>query len=799
MKTITNLAISNNKVNKTRSILIIISVALTTLLLMVIAIYGYGAIKSNRLNAGNLYGSYQGSFVGVTEKQLNEMKLRSEFKEIGKMAYVGEVENVMDIYLYSTDKVARKFMNMEQTLEEGQFPVRKDEIVGEKTFFEKLGYPEVTVGDRISLKYRSNLKSKYESVEFLVSGVLKDSDSKNAIVGYISEEFYNQLNESDSRFYNVYFNLDESVDIDYDSAEKVMKSLANTCGIDSDKVAVNTVYVMLTLDPGTEIIMACIGISILVIIFSVVVIYNIFQVGITQKIWEYGKIKALGANKKQLKSIIFKEGMYLAVIGVPIGEFFGFFITKVAFQWMMNKSEMINKTGMERVSLFSIPIILIVAFFSLFTVWLALKRPMKIVSSISTIDAMRYQENTSSKRSVRKGKKKVTVKNLMLANLASNKRRTISTILTMGLSCVLFIVMANFVGNMDAEYDARTQVEKGQFFIELDYSMKDEAYPENNLENILKNNPLSQETVQKIRALDGVTNVFTRKILIMNTLENGPMTVSVLNREDFNTLREGDIAGVVDYDKASKENAILFGWSHFMKEYGYTINQKVSMKVDDGREIEAPLLGSFPSLDTDWAITEDTYKAWKLKENHIGYVWVDCEEKDTVTVEKELEDLLRGVGHIDKSTYKEALQTSKSSMQLMKLCGYIFLAIIGLIGFMNMANTMITSIIIRKQEFGVLQAIGMSNKQLNQMLQAEGLIFTIGTVVVSLVVGIPLGYGIFSYGKNNGWIGLHVYHFPVMEVVIMVVVIVGLQGLLSYILSRNIKKESLVERIRYQG
>lgn len=93
----------------------------------------------------------------------------------------------------------------------------------------------------------------------------------------------------------------------------------------------------------------------------------------------------------------------------------------------------------------------------------------------------------------------------------------------------------------------------------------------------------------------------------------------------------------------------------------------------------------------------------------------------------------------------------------------------------------------------------MSNKQLNRMLQAEGLIFTIGTVIISLIVGIPLGYGAFLYGKNNGWIGLHEYHFPVIEVVLMIVVILGLQGLLSFILSRNIKKESLVERIRYQG
>lgn len=801
MKTLTNLAVSNDKMNKTRSILIILSITLTTMLLMIIATFGYGIIKSNRLNATDLYGGYYGSFRMVSESQLEEMKLRSEFTDIGKLAYVAEIENDMDIYLYSTDETVRKLTNMEQFLQEGQFPVSVNEIVGDKAFFDKIGYPNANVGDHIQLNYRQDMKSQYRSGSFIISGIIKDIDSKNSIVGYTSEEFYNQLQEENSRFYSVYFSLDDSVAINSDTAEMVMKDLAEKCGIDTKTVDVNNGYIMWALNPGLQTIGVCIVISILVILFSVVVIYNIFQVGITQKIWEYGKIKALGASKKQLKSIIFREGMILAVIGIPIGEFLGFFIIDATFQWMIGQSEMINKISMKPISLFSMPVILIVAFFSFVTVWLALKKPMKIVTRVSIVEAMRYQESTGKKRSFRKGKDKVNVRNLMLANLASNKRRTCITILTMGLSCVLFVVMANFVGNMDEEYDTRMRIEKGQFFINLDYSMNDIAYPENNLVNILKSNPLNQQLVEKMRAINGVTKVYTRKILIIDTKENGLMSVAVLNREDFKKLseRSGELS-VLDYDKASKENAIMFGWSYFIKEsYGYTINQVVNMRLEDGREIQAQLLGSFGLLDTDWAITEDTFKEWNLEEDHIGFVWIDCDSNDTVTVEKELNELLMGMEHIDMSTYEEELSTSKSGMQLLKVGGYTFLAIVGLIGFMNMANTMITSIITRKQEFGVLQAMGMSNKQLNRMLQAEGLIFTIGTVIVSLIIGLPLGYAIFLYGKNSGWIGLHVYHFPIKEVLIMIVLIIGLQGFLSFILSKNINKESLIDRVRYQG
>ena len=37
----------------------------------------------------------------------------------------------------------------------------------------------------------------------------------------------------------------------------------------------------------------------------------------------------------------------------------------------------------------------------------------------------------------------------------------------------------------------------------------------------------------------------------------------------------------------------------------------------------------------------------------------------------------------------------------------------------NMANTMIMNITTKKQEYGILQAVGMTNKQLNLCLQLQ--------------------------------------------------------------------------------
>ncbi len=108
---------------------------------------------------------------------------------------------------------------------------------------------------------------------------------------------------------------------------------------------------------------------------------------------------------------------------------------------------------------------------------------------------------------------------------------------------------------------------------------------------------------------------------------------------------------------------------------------------------------------------------------------------------------------------------------MMKLGCYLFMAIVGLIGFMNLANTMIINITTKKQEYGVLQAVGMTNKQLNLSLQIQGLIFTVGTICVALAAGLPLGYALFSYAKHHGIFGMNVYHVPLIPILAMILLV----------------------------
>ena len=805
MKTITKLAWSNNRKNRTRSVLIMLSIFLTTVLLSAIATFGYGQIRFQSVNAEEFYGSYYGTYVSVTGEQIAEMQKRSEFDRIGRTAVIGEIENTRKISMIWMDEETIRLSNMGKQLQEGTFPQQENEIAGQESMFERLGYPNAKPGDTVTIPFRRNIQEKYQEKDFTISGIMKPTQAEQenqSYTAYVSKACYEELYGPQERVYNIYFTLSDTVSVNSSDLEATIKELAQACGINPEYAAVNGYYSMWVLDPGAETMVGCAAVALIVIFFAVLVIYNIFQVGLVQKIQEYGKIRALGATRKQMKKLVFREGMMLALVSIPAGLAVGTAMAIIFMNTWLSQSAVFGSEGAVQVNMISIPLLLICAAAALLTVWIALKRPMKMVSRISPIEAVRFQGDSRKNHGLRKGKKQMSVHQLTTANMAMNRKRTIVTIISMGLSCVLFVVVANFTGNISTKYDARKQVPYGQFQIDLSYNTNDTAYPENNLDSILKNNPLDETLVEKIKELDGVTDVKIRYMMYTRDQKGNLASVGVLNREQFeDEAYQGSLKGEVDYDQAAETGNILYGWSYFIEDSGYDLGDTVTMTMGDAggeTEFQGIMSGAFGSTNYDWIITDQTYEQMGLSGKSISTIWVDCDSQDCGKIRSGLEGLLADKQHYELSSYQGTLETSKSSLGMFETLAYGFLFLVGLIAFMNMANTMIISIITRKQELGVMQALGMTNRQMNRMLRNEGVIFTLGSILVSLIVGMPAGYAFFRYGREHGFFGLDVYHIPFAEIIAMVLILSVLQISLSYILSRNVKRESIVERIRYQ-
>ena len=797
MKTTTKLAISNLKSDKSRAFLTGIAVFLTTMLITVILFGCNAVIRYNIEHAADDYGEHYGVFSHLSPEQLETVKLHAEFYNVGLQTYAAE-GNVKDyrIGFYFMDSVMRMLAHFQ--IETGFYPQKENEILAMREFFQIHGCKEPNIGDAVTIPLRIGGEGTILEKEFVISGFLfssKSNDLAKVYSAYVSDAFLEKYipNISERNTY-VGFQVVNNEGLNASQMKEKIQSLAAELGLKKTQVSVNENYLEWTLNPNTEVILFGVCVILIIVIFSILVIYNIFHVAIIQKIREYGRLKALGASKKQLKQMIRREGLILCAFTIPAGIVFGSLILKLALTILFSAAPRV----------LSLPLALLVAALSVGTVFLSMQKPIRLAAKISPIEAIRY--DAGGKKLSRKGKSSVTVFRLTMSNLALHKKRTLTTILTMGLSCVLFVVLANIVGNMDAARQTRQDIEYGKFRMELNYDVNDTTYPENNLNEIQKQNPLNADFINQVKSIEGVTGVRSRKLIHVyetnqNTGKNHYDSIVVVSREEFDWLVQNACRGTVDYDKTAAADGIIYMWDYFMDD-DYSIGDTFCGEILDGDKripFSAPIVGSCGhSNDASYAITEDTFRKLGLTEDMTGILFADCDSKDEDAVRSQLEQLEGPMEHVEMKTFSDALALIRLSIAFMRNGCYTFLAILSLIGFMNMANTMITNILTRKREFGIMQAIGMSNRQLNQMLQLEGLVFTVGTLVISLIPGNILGYLAFCYCKKEGYIGLFEYHIPILELSVLVIGILALQVILAFILSRNVKKESLVERIRYQ-
>ena len=182
----------------------------------------------------------------------------------------------------------------------------------------------------------------------------------------------------------------------------------------------------------------------------------------------------------------------------------------------------------------------------------------------------------------------------------------------------------------------------------------------------------------------------------------------------------------------------------------------------------------------------------------MDYDWsIAVEKGQTESVEKKLREMIEGEEFLELRTYQEEVaEREKNTGFTAQIC-YVFMAVLGGIGIMNLVNTMINSIYVRRRELGILQAIGLSEKQMVRMLQLEGLFYTAGTLGLSLGAGSAAGYLVFLYAKADGLLGIVSYHYPLSQTVFLAVLVAVIQFLITYLVTHMFRKQSMIERIRF--
>ena len=100
-------------------------------------------------------------------------------------------------------------------------------------------------------------------------------------------------------------------------------------------------------------------------------------------------------------------------------------------------------------------------------------------------------------------------------------------------------------------------------------------------------------------------------------------------------------------------------------------------------------------------------------------------------------------------TIKESI-TYYSGLQQLSFGVLLIVAVIVVcFSLINLVNTTITNFLSRRQEIGMLQAIGLSKKQLIKMLCYEGLMYSVFATLVTLVFGDWTGLPIRTGSCEN--------------------------------------------------
>jgi putative ABC transport system permease protein len=133
---------------------------------------------------------------------------------------------------------------------------------------------------------------------------------------------------------------------------------------------------------------------------------------------------------------------------------------------------------------------------------------------------------------------------------------------------------------------------------------------------------------------------------------------------------------------------------------------------------------------------------------------------------------------------------------MIALVGTIVSVILGLIGLLNFANTIITSILVRSRELAMLEAVGMTGKQQKMSLIKEGFVYFLWTALVATVLGTILNCTLIKAFVDG--IAMFTWHFTLAPLAICLPILCVLILIIPIVAYNNLSKKSVVDRLRVE-
>jgi len=524
-KCIRRLSIASFKAAKIRNIITVAAIALTTILFTVLFTVGMSMKSGFEQSNFRMVGGYShGGFKYLTKEQFEELKDDPLIKAYGKRIFCGmpnkEPFHKNHVEVSYCDANTAKWMFLEP--KEGRFPKEgTNEAATDLRVLSLLGV-EPVIGNEFTMTFMVDgaettetftLCGWWEYDEAIVANHVLIPESR-------TQEIFQKLNTQGKDGMTGRIDLN----VMFKNASHIEENL-NTIlarhgyqseGLDQGenfiRIGVNWGYVSAQFEDSLDIttVLALIAVLILIIFTGYLIIYNIFQISVSNDVRFYGLLKTIGTTGKQIKRIISLQAFLLSVPGILIGMVFGY-----GMGMIMTGVVVSQLNGMVLTYSVSPVIFLGAAAFSLVTVWLSCRKPRRMAAKISPVEAVRYTESTTgtrsrfvkkfhvSRRSISERRhspggfempqKGASIFRMAMANLGRNKSKTIITVISMSFAVVIlnltFIVANGF--DMDKYLSMR---------VVTDFITADASY----FQMHFNAGSLPEEIVTQIEVLDGV-------------------------------------------------------------------------------------------------------------------------------------------------------------------------------------------------------------------------------------------------------------------------------------------------------
>ena len=602
--------------------------------------------------------------------------------------------------------------------------------------------------------------------------------------------------------------------------EKQALDVTSKYGLD-ERVSINDAYGMATVSLSSMLPLVT-GIAV-IFIAGYLLIYNVFYISIAQDIRFYGMLKTLGTTARQIRKIVYKKAIKLSLMGIPIGLLLGWPIGRLLLPAIVNML-----TDDIRVVTTVNPLIFLVAIvFSAITVFISCQKPAILAAKVSPMEALHYIEQTGGKKKQRRSKH---ISTMMMAknNLTRNKKK----VMIVTLSFVLSIVLLNSVYTYVTSFDFDKFVAD---FSLTDFTVSDTTvinnYAPYNTANV------SQDFISQAESLNGLEDI--GNIYLWTSKQ--PLSENDLARLQELSASSSDIANELENYRVRQEHGVnVYGLDDFPAEYVqvldgelnteqwkagtgvyvtplrmmgdgslclYKPGDQISVTQLDGTNKVYDVLAvvSIPSaLQTPLQVDMGLDYIFPTNELLGNMVPADQPAMKTIfNVDEEhqfaTENWLKNyttntdtaLDYLSKVTLR---QTFDGMINMYRLVGGALCAILALIGILNFINSITTSILSRYREIAMLQSVGMTGRQVKQMLIYEGIGYSIlgllGSLILSVIASLTV---VRMMGAELTYFTWHFTMLPVFLCIIPLILITAIVPLVCY---NKMAQKTVVERLR---